>query len=318
MRQFDADAVALGLPYPDLVEALRATFRDGCEAPTRHHHTVPVPGEADATLLLMPAWRSGAYIGVKMVTVFPGNGARGLPGVMGTYMLLDGATGAPLALIDGQALTARRTAAASALAADYLAPGDATRLAMIGTGALAPALIEAHAAVRPIEHVTIWGRRPTRAAELAGDVTADLAARRPGLSIAAASDLKTTVSGADIVSCATLSTDPLIEGDWLRPGQHLDLVGAFRPDMRESDDTAVTRARLFVDTRDGAFAEAGDIVQPLAAGVISRDDIVADLYDLTRGTIAGRTAASEITLFKSVGTALEDFAAAVLLWERAQ
>lgn len=318
MRQFDAEAVTRGLPYPDLVEALRATFRDGCEAPTRHHHTIPVPGEADATLLLMPAWRSGAHIGVKMVTVFPGNGTRGLPGVMGTYMLLDGATGAPQAFIDGQALTARRTAAASALAADYLAPADASRLAMIGTGALAPALIEAHAAVRPIEHVTIWGRRPARAAELARELTADLATRRPGLTVTAASDLKAAVTDADIVSCATLSTDPLIEGEWLRPGQHVDLVGAFRPDMRESDDVAVSRARLFVDSRDGALAEAGDIVQPIAAGIISPDDIVADLFDLTRGTVAGRGAADDITLFKSVGTALEDFAAAVLLWERAQ
>lgn len=312
MQQFDAAAVHRHLPYRELIEALRAMFRDGCEAPTRHHHTVPVPGEPDATLLLMPAWQSGKQIGVKLATVFPGNGARGLPGVMGNYMLLDGATGAPQALIEGQALTARRTAAASALAADYLAPTTAARLLMVGTGALAPRLIEAHAAVRPIEEVALWGRRPARAAELAENLGL------PGITVRPVDDLKAAVAHADIISCATLSTTPLLEGAWLRPGQHLDLVGAFRPDMRESDDEAVRRARVYVDTRDGAFAEAGDIVQPLAAGVIARDDIVADLYDLTRGTAAGRASAEEITLFKSVGTALEDLAAAILLWERTQ
>lgn len=311
MQQFDAEAVRRHLPYAELIEALRAQFRDGCEAPTRHHHTVPVPDEPDATLLLMPAWQRGAHIGVKTVTVFPGNGARGLPGVMGNYMLLDGATGTPQALIEGQGLTARRTAAASALAADYLACQDASRLLMVGTGALAPGLIEAHATVRPIDSVAIWGRRPERAADLAARL--DML----GIAVAPVTDLEAAVAEADVISCATLATEPLVEGAWLRPGQHLDLVGAFRPDMRESDDAAVRRARLYVDTRDGACAEGGDIVQPLADGVIGKDDIVADLYDLTRGAAPGRETSEEITLFKSVGTALEDYAAAVLLWERA-
>lgn len=324
MQFVDADAVNRRLPWRDLVEALRRMFRDGCTAPTRHHHTIPVPGGADATLLLMPAWQTegpsnsgaGGHVGVKLVTVFPDNGARRLPAVMGNYMLLDGATGAPVALIDGQALTARRTAAASALAADYLARKDATRLLMVGTGALAPGLIAAHAAVRPIREVAVWGRRRERAAEIVARVAA--AADLPGVAVRAVEDLETAVAEADIVSCATLSSDPLIRGAWLRPGQHLDLVGAFRPDMRESDDDAVRRARLFVDTRDGAFAEAGDIVQPLEAGIIARDDIVADLCDLTRGTAAGRRSDAEITLFKSVGTALEDLAAAILVWEKSQ
>lgn len=312
MRQFDADAVRTGLPYADLIEALREMFREGCEAPTRHHHDIAVPNAADATLLLMPAWRSGAHIGIKVVTVFPSNGARDLPGVMGNYMLLDGTTGMPEALIEGQTLTARRTAAASALASDYLSRKDASRLLMVGTGALVPGLIEAHAAVRPIKNVTIWGRRLEKAQALADDISL------PGAAVRATADLQTAVGEADIISCATLSPSALIEGAWLRPGQHLDLVGAFRPDMRESDDEAVQRSRIFVDTFDGAFSEAGDIVQPLAAGIIKRSSVIADLRELTTGAQRGRQTAEEITLFKSVGTALEDLAAAVLLLERAE
>ena len=216
------------------------------------------------------------------------------------------AAGAPLALLDGQALTVWRTAAASALAAGYLARPDSARLLMVGTGALAPHLIQAHATVSPIREVVVWGRRSDRAQAVIDSL--DL----PDIAFSVADDLAAAVGGADVVSCATISVDPLIQGDWLRPGQHLDLVGAFRPDMRESDDVAVTRARLFVDTRAGALKEGGDLAIPLAAGVIAETDVVADLYDLTRGAAAGRKADDEITLFKSVGAALEDLAAAQL------
>ena len=306
MLHISAEQIHAGLDYPALIEALRDMFRDGCEMPVRHHHQVEVPGGAEATLLLMPAWQPGREIGVKVVSVFPGNGDRGLPSIMGQYLLLDGETGAPLALLDGQALTVWRTAAASALAAGYLARPDSARLLMVGTGALAPHLIQAHATVSPIREVVVWGRRSDRAQAVIDSL--DL----PDIAFSVADDLAAAVGGADVVSCATISVDPLIQGDWLRPGQHLDLVGAFRPDMRESDDVAVTRARLFVDTRAGALKEGGDLAIPLAAGVIAETDVVADLYDLTRGAAAGRKADDEITLFKSVGAALEDLAAAQL------
>jgi ornithine cyclodeaminase len=175
---------------------------------------------------------------------------------------------------------------------------------MVGAGALAPYLIEAHASVRPIAEVHVWNRDPARAEALVSRLV-----HRP-FAVRVADDLEAAVRAADIVSCATLSPTPVVRGAWLRPGAHLDLVGAFTPAMRESDDEAVKRARLYVDTREGGLKEAGDIVQPLQAGVITRADIVGDLFDLCRGQAPGRRSADEITLFKSVGTALEDLTAA--------
>ena len=311
MRILSAADVEGALDWDSLVERLRRAFRRGAEVPVRHHHDIANPGGPEGTLLLMPAWQAGLHIGIKVVTIFPDNDARSLPSVMGTYLLLDGKSGAPIALIDGPMLTVKRTAAASALASSYLSRPDCERFLMIGTGSLAPYLITAHASVRPICNVLIWGRSPDKALRLAKRLD------RPDFRVAATDDLEAAVRGAHVISCATLSKDPLVRGDWLQPGQHLDLVGAFRPDMRESDDTAIRRARVFVDTRDGALAEAGDIVQPIESGLLDPDDVAGDLFDLTRGERAGRRFYDQITLFKSVGTALEDLAAAELAAERA-
>ncbi len=311
MRVVAAAEVEAALDYETLVERLRQAFRRDIAVPARHHHRIAVPGEADASLLLMPAWESGRHIGVKLATIFPGNGARGLPAMMGAYLLLDGRSGSPRALIDGPTLTVKRTAAASALASRYLSRPDSERLLMIGTGRLAPHLIMAHAAVRPICNVLVWGRDPAKAARLAHSMN------RRSFRVASTVDLSSAVAGADVISCATLSREPLLRGAWLRPGQHVDLVGAFTPEMRECDDETMRRARVFVDTRAGACAEAGDIVQAVAAGALSTDDIAADLSEMTRGERAGRRFYDQITLFKSVGTALEDLAAAQLTVERA-
>lgn len=300
------------LAYAPLIEALRAAFRADITVPDRHHHRIPTDPASvgsEATLLLMPAWQAGKHIGIKTVTVFPENGRRGLPSVMGAYLLLDGATGNVRAVIDGQALTLRRTAAASALASHYLSRADCERLLIVGTGALAAHLVEAHLRVRPICSVLIWGRDRVKAEKLAHRLN------RPRLNVAATTDLAGAVAGAHIISCATLAETPLIKGEWLPTGVHLDLVGGFTPQMREADDDCIARARIFVDTRAGACREAGDITQPLANGRLQHDDIAADLYELTRGLKAGRRYYDQITLFKSVGTALEDLAAAVLLMD---
>jgi len=308
MLTLDAREVERRLDFPSLIDRLRDLFKAGCELPTRHHHPVQVPNQPDAILLLMPAWQVGKHIGVKMVTVFPGNGAKSLPAVMGIYTLLDGTTGRPLALIDGPMLTLRRTAAASALAATYLAREEATHHLMIGTGALAPHLIQAHATTRPIRRISIWGRDLAKAKKLAADLA------KKGLPAEATDDLEATAKAADIVTTATLSMEPIVKGAWLMPGAHLDLVGAYTPKMREADDDAVRRGRVYVDTRAGATKEAGDIVQPLASGALK--EVVGDLFDLTRGQVTGRGTADEITVFKSVGTALEDLAGAQLAFER--
>ncbi len=311
MRVISAAEVEAALDYPSLVERLRQAFRREISVPLRHHHEIEMPGAGTATLLLMPAWQAGRHIGVKMVTVFPDNSAQSLPAVMGIYVLLDGKTGSPRALIDGPKLTVKRTAAASALASGYLSRPDAERLLMVGTGALAPELIMAHAAVRPICNVLIWGRHPEKAERLAKRLT------RRDFRVDWTDDLQAAVRGAHIISCATLASEPLIRGAWLQPGQHLDLVGAFRPDMRETDDAVMQRARVFVDTRAGATQEGGDIVQAIAAGVLSPDDIAGDLFEMTRGERSGRRYYDQITVFKSVGTAIEDLAAAQLVQERA-
>lgn len=293
MMTLDAARTERALPFPALIEALRAAFAEGGEVPLRHHHALP----GDATLLLMPAWQRDR-LGIKLATVHPENPAHGLPAVHATYLLADLRTGAPLALLDGGVLTARRTAAASALAASYLARADARRLLVVGAGRVASLLPEAHAAIRPIEAVEVWNRTPGRAADLVA------ALRAKGFDANPSTDLAASVGRADIVSCATLSRVALIEGAWLAPGMHVDLVGAYTPAMREADDAALARAAVFADT-EAALHESGELAgwQP--------GSLRGTLATLCRGAV-GRRTGDEITLFKSVGTALEDLAAASL------
>ena len=299
------------LAWEPLIGAIETLFRKGCEVPVRHHHTIALENQPDATLLLMPAWQAGGFLGVKLVTVYPGNAVRGLPAISGLYVLFSGETGEIIASLDGGELTARRTAAASALASRYLSRQDASVLLVVGTGRMGANLIRAHAAVRPISRVLVWGRSPAGAARVAED------ARSDGIAAQAADDIAPAAAEADIISCATLSSEPLIRGEWLREGTHVDLVGAFLPHMRETDDAVMARAsRIFVDTIDGAMKEAGDVLQPLESGAITKDAIRGDLFDLTRGQQPGRGGEDEITVFKSVGTALEDLAAAILAYER--
>ncbi|WP_207537942.1 bifunctional Delta(1)-pyrroline-2-carboxylate/Delta(1)-piperideine-2-carboxylate reductase [Sabulicella rubraurantiaca] len=299
MRQLDKAAVAAALPWPRLVAALRAMFHDGCTAPLRHRHALPEGG----TLLLMPALNA-THSGVKIVHVAPGNAARGLPAVHAEYLLSDAVTGVPLALLDGGELTDRRTAAASVLAASFLARPDSRRLLVLGAGKVAAALAEAHHEHWKLDEVAIWSRRPEQAASLCDGLRKHGVPARP----AATPDPR----GFDIVSAATLATAPIIHGRDLQPGQHLDLVGAFTKGMREVDAEAVRRALVVADTRAGVLAEGGDVVQAIAEGVVAEAHVVAELADLCRGTHLGRTRPEEITLFKSVGWAGEDLAAAVL------
>ena len=298
--------VHAALAWRPLVDALRAAFVAGATAPVRSSHAVTPDGDR---LLLMPAW-DGAGLGVKIVTVFPRNHERGIASVAALYVLMDGTTGHPLALIDGEALTLRRTAASSALASTYLSREDARTLVVVGTGALAPYMAEAHCAVRDIARVLVWGRHADRAEHTA----AALAAR--GLPAQAVATLEDALAEADIVTCATTAREPVVRGAWVRGGTHVDLVGAFTREMRESDDDLVARAEVFVDTYAGALKEAGDLVQPIDDGAITREHVRAELAQLCARAHPGRTDRDAITLFKSVGTALEDLCAARLVAAR--
>ena len=309
MRVVSADEIDRALTFPALIDALAEAFKGGFEVPARHHHDIETAG-ATATLLLMPAWSAtsaeGGSVGVKILSVFPDNGARNLPSVLATYLLMDGRTGVPQAALDGTRLTLWRTAAASALAARALARPDAASMVMVGSGALAPFLIRAHLSQRPLHDIVVWNRHREKAEELARRLAAD------GLPVRPTDDLEAAVRRADLVSCATLSNDPLVRGAWLKPGAHLDLVGAYNLKMREADDEALVRARLFVDT-DAALTEGGDVAVALQGGAIASDHVMGTLSDLCRGAL-GRRTGEEITAFKSVGTALEDLAAAMLVW----
>ncbi|KQU87873.1 ornithine cyclodeaminase [Ensifer sp. Root31] len=314
VRILDAQATAALLPFGALIDTLRRSFAERCVVPVRHHHTIANDGEPDATLLLMPAWhdaqRPARYLGFKIVTVFPGNTARGIAGLTSTYILYDGRTGTQRALIDGNTITARRTVAASALAADYLARKDAKRLLVIGAGRVASLIPDAYRAVRQIEHVDIWDIDAGNAARLADSLA------QQGLRTSVVSDLEASVRAADVVSAATLATQPIIRGQWLRPGTHVDLIGGFTPAMREADDDAVRRSSVYIDTHE-ALHEAGDLVQPVKAGLFSEAMVRATLDELCRRDVTARTSNEEITLYKAVGTALADLAAATMVYETA-
>ncbi|MBV1700230.1 MAG: ornithine cyclodeaminase family protein [Hyphomicrobiales bacterium] len=308
-RVISADEMDRVLDFPGLREALRLAFAGGMSAPERLHY-----GLGEATLLLMPAWTQGtpqpnAVMGTKIVSVFPGNGALGLPAVNGLYVLQSGHTGAPLAVLDGARLTQWRTAAASALAAQYLARAGAETLTMVGAGSLAPFLIRAHASVRPLRHVTIWNHNGARALQLAAQMAG------ASYTVSVSDDLQAACASADIISCATLSREPLVRGEWLKPGTHLDLVGAFTPAMREVDDDTICRASVYLDT-PAALTEGGDIAIAISKGVIQDKAVIGDLSGLCRGDCQGRRDEDEITLFKSLGAAVEDLAAAALVWQR--
>jgi len=306
MRIVSAEEVHAALPLPALADAIAEALLAETVAPVRHAHAVA----SDGTLLVMPAW-SPTALGVKLVTVMPRNRMHDRPTVQALYLAFDRATGTPTALIDGEALTLRRTAAASLLAARHMARPGVREVLIIGTGQLAPMMARAHCAERPDAHVSVWGRT----VEAARAVAARL--RDEGLAADAVDDLEAAMRAADIISCATTATQPIVRGEWLRPGVHLDLVGAFKRGMREADDAAIARCRIVVDTYAGALAGAADLLEPLERGVIERSAIVAELAEVVSGRQRGRETATDITLFKSVGTSIEDLAAAQLLLARA-
>lgn len=308
LKFFDDERVTALTPWPELVDAIRDAFRRGGVSPERHHHSIPGDDREDITLLLMPAWNREGDFGIKLAAVAPSNAALGHPTLNGAYVLFSGATGIPLAILDAGALTARRTAAASALASRYLSRDDSKTLLVIGTGRVARQLVAAHCSVRPIEEVRIWGRNTAHARQ-----AAEQASRDSGLRCDCVPDVESGVAGADIISSATSAEEPVLRGEWVGPGTHIDLVGAYKPTMVEADTKLVAKSdQVWIDTMEGAKDEAGDLIQAAAAGVFSFDVVSGDMFRMSSGDVSLRKHADEITLFKSVGTALQDLAAAQL------
>ena len=299
------------LKHADLVPALKRAFASDITTPMRQHFDIPNPfSSRETTLLMMPSWQSGQDIGIKLVTVTPDSAQYQLPSIQGVYVLFDGVKGCVKALLDAPALTAKRTAAASALGSQFMSRTDSGSLLMVGTGTLAPEIIQAHASVRPIRKVSVWGRDPKKAEKLCQDLS------HLDLEIKVVTELSKAVPEVDIVSCATLSQTPLIQGQWLVPGQHLDLIGAYRPDMREADDDCIRRCRIVVDNYAGACKETGDILIPMEQGILTKEQLEGDLFGLCSGQDNFERVPEDITLFKSVGHALEDLAAAQLLFQQ--
>ncbi len=312
MNFIDAKRVHQLLPFPMLVDALAEAHR-GPEPLVDRSLLVNPEVSSGQCFLNLPAWQPGTAFGIKMVTVQPDNRARSLPSVNAVYQLFDGETGVPTLTIEGESLTFRKTAADSALGARFLVREDAATMLMIGAGALAPYLVRAHLALRPsLARVLVWNRTHERADALAGKLAAE------GITATATTDLETAVRQADLISCATMATQPLVHGEWLKPGAHVDLVGGFTPQMRESDDATMSRASLFVDSRQSTIGCVGDITIPMASGTITDEDILADLYQLSRAEHPGRRSEEEITAFKNGGGAhLDLFTAVFLGWQLA-
>ena len=310
MKVYDKKNVASSLQYEILIEVLRKAFTSKISAPERVQHTIEDKNGSDATLLMMPAWKIGKHIGIKIVSVFPENTIQNMTAVHANYFLMDANDGSPIAVMDGTELTLRRTACASALAADYLVNKNADTLLIIGTGNLAPHLIKAHCEVRDYSKILIWGRNKVKAEKMARSL--DIMDKE----IMVMNDLKEALNIADVISCATLSKRPLIVGDWIKPGQHFDLVGAFTPEMAEVDSQTIAMSKVVVDTYEGALSESGELITALKEGYIKNKHILSDLRELVLGEKNIRNHSNDITLFKSVGTALEDLAAAELVIEK--
>ena len=302
------DKISQYLSYTDLIEALRSIFLSDYTLPLRHHHFYTNTEGDQNTLILMPVWNK-EYIGMKQVTVAPGNAKENKPSVYAQYILSDAKTGQPLALMNAAELTSRRTACTSALASSFLSRNDAENLLVVGGGSVAKHLVEAHLALRKFKKVSVWMRNPDKLAAYVN------ALKKKGIDVHLVTNLEEAAREADVISCATLSKTPVIRGEWIKPGAHLDMIGSHKPDTRETDDDAIRKSTIFVDSRMGALHETGELALPIADGIISEKDVQADIVELVKGIHGGRKNEEEITLFKSAGLAVEDLAAALLVYK---
>ncbi len=303
MKNITAHQIETLFSYQEFIPFLNDYLTQKIVVPQRNHFDI-----GDNSLLLMPAW-SEKYCGVKIATAFPNNRKIGKPTIHAVYTLFDAKTGEPLLQVDGKILTNKRTAAASALASQYLSKKGSKNLLMVGNGALCPELIKAHATVRPINNVKIWGRNTDSANRVVEENN------WRDLNVEISKNIETDFVWADIISCATSAINPIVFGKYITSGTHIDLVGSYKPNMREADDDLVIKSSIFIDN-EAAKKECGDIFIPLKNKIINESSIKGVLADLAKEKIKGRNSEKEITLFKSVGFALEDLAGAEYLFKK--
>jgi len=306
--------VRIVLSMRDLIDAMESALaRFSSREVTQPLRSVIEVGLQRAFVGVMPAFISDPpALGTKVVSVFGSNAAVGLPTHLATIVLLDPMTGELLAIMDGRFITEARTAAVSAVSTKHLARGDASRLAIIGSGIQARSHLEAIGMVRTLRDVRVWSPTPDHRSAFVREMRP-----RVDASIVAAASARDAVDGADLVVLATASREPVVHSEWIAEGAHICAVGACRPDQREMDTELVRRGRVFVDSREGALAEAGDLVIPLKAGAFADTHLRGELGEVALGTVAGRTSSDDVTIFKSLGMAVEDVAAAHLAYIKA-
>lgn len=309
MRTIENETIDQVLNYDKMLEALYKIFISKFTMPVRHHHFYNTPDSAENALILMPAW-TDKYLGCKQVIVAPKNAEQHLPAIHALYTLFNAETGVPLAQMDATKLTSVRTACASALAAKYLARENAENLLVIGSGSVAYHLAQAHSSVRNYKHIEVWARNSDKAQALL-----DSLKQQGFTNVSLAKDLQAAIQKADVISSATLSKEPIIKGEWLKPGVHLDLIGSHTPKTREADDEVIRRSTIYADSREGALHETGELAIPIASGLLDPKDVQADLVELCKANKLARKNDEEITLFKSAGLAIEDLAAALMVYE---
>ena len=306
MQFFDQSAVQQALPYSILMDAIAAGLQEPIESPARSHYE---PNHDQSTVLIMPAWKPQNLMGVKLVSVWPGNSAIGQSAVSAVYVLISCSNGNPIAVLDGTELTLRRTAATAALGARILARKNAQTLLVVGTGALCVPMVQAHTSAMSFARVLIWGRKTAKTQEIV-DQLALL-----GIQAEAATDLQSTLAIADVVAVATTATEPFIRSAWIQPGTHVGLIGAFTVNMAEAEPALMARAQVFVDSRDAVLEKGGEVFQAIQQGIMAPTDIVAELAQLTHKPHLGwRADGQAITVFKTVGFASLDLIAAELVF----
>ncbi len=304
MNIISAQQVHQTLKYPDFIDSLAETFASNFTMPPRQVMLLDEKSGSHDAFAMLPSWNE-KVIALKAFTYFPDNTPPNQT-LYSQIMLFDRQVGTPLALVDGVSVTCFRTAGVSALASRFLSRADSSRMTMIGTGKLAPFIIRAHASVRPLTQIDLWGRSPEKTEALAERMRAEL----PAITFTVVTDLERSCRDADIIVCATGSHDILVHGDWLKPGAHADFLGNHHATKRECDTATITRSRVFVDTRINCFKEAGEILVPVAEGAYSLDKVAGELSELCRGSVEGRQNDEQITVFKSVGCALGDLCGA--------